>query len=144
MKPTIVLLAAALALVGCSKEEEVVAPPPAEADATEAVEGEAAPAEAAVAAPEEESVGGMMQADSALTERLSEDISAVPTALQNQDYESAVSSLGAMSQVPMDPKQRQAYLEALRRAQEYLLEKAASDAAAKEAYQKLGRQVTGR
>jgi hypothetical protein len=141
MRSTIILLAAALVVLGCSKEEQVVAPQP-EVEAT--AEGEAPMEEAAVEPAVEEDVGGVMQADSGLTERLQEDIQAIPTALETADYDTAVNSLGAMSQVPMNAAQSQAYQEALRRAQAHLLEKAATDAEAREAYKKLGRQVTGR
>ncbi len=145
MKSIVIVLAAALVVLGCSKEEEAVAPQPeVEATAEVAPEGEAPMEEAGVEPAVEEDVGGMMQADSGLTERLQEDIKAIPAALQTADYDTAVNSLGAMSQVPMNDAQRQAYQEAVRRAQDHLLEKAATDAEAREAYKKLGRQVTGR
>lgn len=142
----LLVVALALAVVGCSKEEEIVAPPPpAEAEAGMEATEEVPVEEAAVEqAPVEEEVGGMMNADSGLTEVLTEDLQSVPTALESQDYDSAISKLGAIGQVPMNDQQRQAYLQALARAQQYLLEKAATDASAREAYQKLGRQVTGR
>lgn len=134
MRTLLLLFTAAFVLVGCSKDE---APPPAtpepESDeaAAEAEPVAAAPAPAAPAP----AVGGDL---------VSQDLNALASTLEGGDYDSAVTTLSAMGQANLSPAQQQAYQQQLFNTQQYLLQRAQSDPAARDAYQRLGRQVTGR
>jgi hypothetical protein len=77
-------------------------------------------------------------------DRLLGDLNGVTATLQNQDYDAAVNTLAAVSLVRMTPEQQRAYHQQLYQAQELLLQRANSDPRARQAYENLGKKVTGR
>jgi hypothetical protein len=117
-----------LAVVGCSKEDdEAFLPPPDETLVEGAEGGEQAPDQAQVPAAQ-----------------LQEDLHGVSASLEAQDYEGALTTLGAMEHVPMTPAQQQAYQLQLFQTMEYLRQKAQTDEDARKAYQRLSHQMMGR
>jgi hypothetical protein len=133
----------ALGLVGCSKKEAPaadVAQDPAAATAETPAEAPAeAPTEAAAPAPEANTTEAAVEGG-----QLSQDLNAVPGSLEQANYDTAIENLAAVGYAPKTEAQEQAYQDQLRRTMEYLRQKAETDAAARAAYQKLGRATMGR
>jgi len=129
------LLGAGLALAGCSKEAEAPPTPPA-AEQTPATEG--APKAAAAASP----------AALVNVQQVNANWDAVSQQIANQNYESAIRAWAQMDQAQkraqMSEAAREEYQRRLYHAQEALRQKAQTDPKAREAYQALGRSVTGR
>jgi hypothetical protein len=130
---------AALLLGGCSKPVSYL-PAEGEEPADAAADQQAAyPAPAPAPAP-------VPQAQVPAGDAVSQDLNSIQLVLENQDYNTAVNQLGAMSamQGQMTDAQRQAYQQQLWQAQEYLREQAKRDANAQQAYERLGKQMMGR
>ncbi|MGA1238491.1 MAG: hypothetical protein ACO34E_16705 [Limisphaerales bacterium] len=130
------LLAALLAcsFVGCSQEEAPPPPPPPVDDAQE--DASAAPAPAPVAAAPQPMGGGDI---------VLQDLNNIQLELQNDNYDTAVSSLSAIGNIPnMTPEQARAYRAQLQATQDYLMQRMQADQAARDAYSRLGRQSMGR
>jgi hypothetical protein len=130
------LVCAGLVLIGCSKEAEAPAPPPA-AEATPPPA--AAPAKAAaVAAP----------AAIATVQQVNTSWDAVSQQIAQQDYDNAVRQAimlaHAEQQAQLNEAVRNEYNRRLRQAQETLRQKAENDPKAREAYRKLGQAMMGR
>jgi len=123
------LLAALLlaALTACSKKE-APAPPPAPDPAPAAQSPTAQPTTA------------VKPVDTVQLENQ------VGTALQQQNYNAAVDTLAQVNSASQNltDEQRRQYLQQLQRTMDALAQKAATDAAAKAAYERLGRIATGR
>jgi hypothetical protein len=132
MKALVTLCFLALLVVGCSKEEP---PPPPAAEAElgeEEVAAEPTPAPVA-AAPQP-----------ALNDVVLQDLNQIQVSLESENYDAAVSSLSAINQVNMTPQQAAAYRAQLQATQDYLIQRMQSDQAARDAYNRLGRQTMGR
>ncbi len=132
--PLLGLCVTALLLAGCSKP--VSYEPQPEAEPADAQDQQAAYPEPAPPPPVQMPAG-----DAVL-----QDLDSIPLTLENQDYNTAVNQLGAMGHVQgqMTEAQRQAYQQQLFQTQQYLLEQSKQNAAAKEAYDRLGKQMMGR
>jgi len=126
-------LGAGLALAGCSKKEE--APPPPAAEPAPVAEG--APKAAAVS-----------PAALANVQQVNANWDAVSQQIANQNYDNAIRAWAqldqAQRQAQMSEAARIEYQRRLYHAQEALRQKAQTDPKAREAYQALGRAVTGR
>jgi len=131
MKAIAALSIMALVLVGCSKEEPPPAPPPV---ADPAEEQAAAPAPAPVAAAPQPGLNDVVL----------QDLNNIQVSLEGDNYDSAVSSLSAINYVDMTPQQQAAYRQQLHLTQQYLLQRMQSDQAARDAYNRLGKQTMGR
>ena len=144
MRIIALLSVVALGVVGCSKSEETgseltqdtAAPAAAEAPAEGG--GDAA---AAAPAPAPEPAAPEMVVDNA---QMNQDLTAIPGALQQANYDTAVENLAALGMAPKTDAQELAYRQQLQNTIEYLRQKAETDAAAAAAYQKLGRATMGR
>lgn len=127
-------LGAGLVLAGCSKKDE--APPPSPA-AEQATAAEGAPKAAAVS-----------PAALANVQQVNANWDAVSQQIANQNYDNAIRAWAQMEQAQrqaqMSEAARTEYQRRLYHAQEALRQKAQTDPKAREAYQKLGRAVTGR
>jgi len=113
---TVVALAAAAFLFGCSKKE---------------------------AAPEAASpIAASTKADDKMLNATFDDIN---QKMQAKQYESAVSALAAMGSMPLNDQQERAYRKQMRDTVDYLNQRAAEgDERAKMQSQMIGRMVTGR
>jgi hypothetical protein len=124
-------LAAAPVLVGCSKKEPE-APP-------QVVEQPAAP----VAAPAAQSTPSVQN-----VQQVKASWDAVSQTIAKQDYDNAIRMWAALDkaqrQAQMNEAVRQEYERRFYEAREALRQKAETDARAREAYQALGRAITGR
>jgi len=127
-------LGAGLVLTGCSKKDEAP-PPPAAAEQAPAAEG--APKAVAVS-----------PAALANVQQVNANWDAVSQQIANQNYDNAVRAWAQMEQAQrqaqMSEAARAEYQRRLYHAQEALRQKAQTDPKAREAYQALGRAVTGR
>jgi PBP1b-binding outer membrane lipoprotein LpoB len=128
------LCVTALLLAGCS--DPISYAPQPEAEPAEAQDQQAANPAPAPPPPVQMPAG----------DAVSQDLDSIPLTLQNQDYNTAVNQLGAMGHVQgqMTEAQRRAYQQQLFETQQYLLEQSKQNAAAKEAYDRLGKQMMGR
>jgi hypothetical protein len=139
----------ALGVAGCSKKDEagtevtqeVPAPAPETPAEAPAENADAAAAAAPAPAPDASATEAAVVLDNA---QMSEDLNAIPGALDQANYDTAVENLAALGAAPKSDVQDQAYREQLQRTIEYLRQKAETDAAARAAYQKLGRATMGR
>jgi hypothetical protein len=133
-KTVAALFGVCLALLGCSKEAE--APPPPAAEVAPAPE--AATAHPTPVAP----------AAAATVQQVNANWDAVSKQIANQDYDNAVRQAiqlnKAQQQAQLSEAARLEYQKRLYDAQEALRQKAQTDPKAREAYQALGRAVTGR
>ena len=134
MKALVTLFIMALVLVGCSKEEPAPASPPVETDPAEAQAAAPAPAPAPVAAAPQPGLNDVVL----------QDLNNIQVSLESDNYDSAVSSLSAIRHVNMTPQQEAAYRQQLHLTQQYLLQRMQQDQAARDAYNRLGKQTMGR
>lgn len=122
-----------LALAGCSKQEET--PPPAAAPET--------PAPAAATKTEAVAPVGV-----ANVQQVNASWDSISQKIANQEYDNALRAWAqleqAQRQAQMSEAARSEYQRRLYHAQEALRQKAETDAKAREAYQALGRAITGR
>jgi hypothetical protein len=73
-----------------------------------------------------------------------QDLNNIQVSLESDNYDSAVSSLSAIRHVNMTPEQERAYRQQLQLTQQYLLQRMQNDQAARDAYNRLGKQTMGR
>jgi hypothetical protein len=126
-----------LAFLGCSKKATEAAPPPAVEQAA-----------ALTNAPAAQSAQPAPAASAQQVQQVNANWDAVSKQIANQNYEQAVRDWikleQAQRQAQMNEAMRQAYERRFYQAREALRQRAETDPKAREAYQALGRAVTGR
>lgn len=153
MKAALVLIGVAclaLAVAGCKKEQAVNAPDAAAQASDPAADEAAAQAarDAQAQAAAEQARIAQQQQEAANAAQAAQEIplSDVSQAVSRGQYDGAVSTLSQLSgmQSSMSDEDKARYQQALRATTEALMQAKERDAAAKAAYQRLGRQVLGR
>jgi hypothetical protein len=76
--------------------------------------------------------------------QIAADLNQVTKNVQAQQYDSAVSTLMTLKEIPKSDQDERLYQQSLHQTSELLRQKAETDARARESYQVLGRAMTGR